>query len=59
MYFLTLLGTAWLGLQIFNFRKSPFLKPFVRELISDYALAMSVIVFSLVGAVGFSAIKVI
>ena len=50
------LGTAWLGLQIFNFRKSPYLKPFIRELISDYALAFSVIVFSLIGAIGFKAI---
>ena len=55
--FILTLGTAWLGLQIFNFRKSPYLASFVRELISDYALAMSVIVFSLVGAVGFSEIK--
>ena len=51
------LGTAWLGLQIFNFRKSPFLKPFIRELISDYALAFAVIVFSLIGAIGFSEIE--
>lgn len=46
-------GTVWLGLQIFNFRHSPFLSPFVRELISDYALAFSVIIFSLIGSVGF------
>ena len=51
------LGTAWLGLQIFNFRKSPYLKPFIRELISDYALAFAVIVFSLIGAIGFSEIQ--
>ena len=51
------LGTAWLGLQIFNFRKSPYLKPFLRELISDYALAFAVIVFSLIGAIGFSEIE--
>ena len=52
------LGTAWLGLNIFNFRKSPFLPSLIRELISDYALAISVIVFSLIGSVGFSAIKI-
>lgn len=51
------LGTAWFGLLIFNFRKSPFLPSSIRELISDYALALSVIVFSLIGSVGFSAIK--
>ena len=47
------LGTAWFGLQIYNFRKSPFLSPVIRELISDYALAISVIVFSLIGSIGF------
>jgi sodium borate transporter 11 len=51
------LGTAWLGLQIHTFRKSPFLASAVRELIADYALAISVIVFSLIGSIGFKAIK--
>ena len=50
-------GTVWLGLQIFNFRHSPFLSPFVRELISDYALAFSVIIFSVIGSVGFKVFK--
>ena len=50
-------GTVWLGLQIFNFRHSPFLSPFVRELISDYALAFSVIIFSVIGSVGFKVLK--
>jgi hypothetical protein len=43
--------------KITSFRKSPYLLGWMRELIADYALALSVIVFSLIGSIGFKAIK--
>ena len=51
---LLMLGTLWLGLTLFNFKKTPFLSKRKREILSDYALPVSVIVFSLIGAVLFS-----
>ncbi|CAG5077689.1 Oidioi.mRNA.OKI2018_I69.PAR.g8788.t1.cds [Oikopleura dioica] len=51
------IATAWFGLQITSFRKSPYLLGWMRELIADYALALSVIVFSLIGSIGFKEIK--
>ena len=51
---LLMLGTLWLGLTLFNFKKTPFLSKRKREILSDYALPVSVIVMSLIGAVLFS-----
>ncbi|CBY35433.1 unnamed protein product [Oikopleura dioica] len=51
------IATAWFGLQISSFRKSPYLLGWMRELIADYALALSVIVFSIIGSIGFNDIK--
>jgi len=44
-----MLGTLWLGVTLFNFKKTPFLSRRKREILSDYALPVSVIVFSLIG----------
>jgi len=44
-----MLGTLWLGVTLFNFKKTPFLSKRKREILSDYALPVSVIVFSLIG----------
>merc|ERR1711920_7371 len=57
LWMLLALGTVWLGMWLFNFRKSVFLAGWLRELCSDYALAIAVLVFSLIGSGGFSLIK--
>ena len=48
-----MLGTLWLGVTLFNFKKTPFLSRRKREILSDYALPVAVIVFSLIGSVLF------
>uniref|UniRef100_UPI00398EF1CF solute carrier family 4 member 11 n=1 Tax=Pristiophorus japonicus TaxID=55135 RepID=UPI00398EF1CF len=53
-----MLGTLWLGYTLFQFKKSPFLHARVREILSDCALPISVIVFSFVGSFLFRDIKV-
>merc|ERR1719436_121840 len=44
-----MLGTLWLGVTLFNFKQTPFLSRRKREFLSDYALPVSVVVFSLIG----------
>ena len=53
-----MLGTLWLGVTLFNFKKTPFLSRPKREILSDYALPVAVVVFSLIGSIGFSPTKV-
>ena len=48
-----MLGTLWLGVTLFNFKQTPFLSRRKREILSDYALPVSVVVFSLIGTVLF------
>ena len=55
---LLMLGTMWLGLTLFNFKQTPFLSRRKREILSDYALPVAVIVFSLIGSVLFYPTKV-
>ena len=52
-----MLGTLWLGVTLYDFTKTPFLNKSKREYLSDYALPVAVIVFSLVGSVLFSDVK--
>ncbi|KAI1292494.1 Sodium bicarbonate transporter-like protein 11 [Halotydeus destructor] len=49
-----MLGTLWLSLTIFEFKDSAYLTPGIRELLSEYALPLGVIVFSFVGMTAFS-----
>lgn len=51
------LGTVWLGMFLFNFRKSPYLNGASREFFSDYSLACAVIIMSLVGSHLFKEVK--
>ncbi|XP_040575078.1 solute carrier family 4 member 11 isoform X2 [Lepeophtheirus salmonis] len=44
------LGTVALGLTFFNFTKTPYLSAKKRELLSDYALPVAVIIFSIIGS---------
>ena len=53
-----MLGTVWLGVTLFEFTKTPFLNKAKREILSDYALPVAVIVFSIIGTVLFSAVEV-
>eukprot|EP00095_Tigriopus_kingsejongensis_P000918 maker-scaffold186_size273091-snap-gene-1.39 protein:Tk00918 transcript:maker-scaffold186_size273091-snap-gene-1.39-mRNA-1 annotation:"hypothetical protein DAPPUDRAFT_40435" len=53
-----MLGTLWLGVTLFDFTKTPFLNKRKREILSDYALPVSVVVFSLIGTILFSGVQV-
>lgn len=53
-----MLGTLWLGVTLFNFKQTPFLSRRKREILSDYALPVAVVVFSLIGTVLFYPTKV-
>ncbi len=50
-------GTVWLGVTLFEFNKRPFLNKNKRELLSEYALPVSVVVFCIIGRVLFSQVK--
>nr|XP_031530903.1 sodium bicarbonate transporter-like protein 11 isoform X3 [Vicugna pacos] len=54
---LLMLGTLWLSYTLYQFKKSPYLHPRVREILSDCALPISVLTFSLIGSYGFKEIK--
>ncbi|XP_078353100.1 solute carrier family 4 member 11-like isoform X2 [Oculina patagonica] len=45
-YAVVSLGTVWIGLALYNFRKSPFLDAGKREALADYALVVAVLVMS-------------
>ncbi|KAL2077489.1 hypothetical protein ACEWY4_026993 [Coilia grayii] len=47
---LLMLGTLWLGYALFLIKRSPFLHAKVREVVSDCALPISVVVFSFIGS---------
>ncbi|XP_038600946.1 sodium bicarbonate transporter-like protein 11 isoform X1 [Tachyglossus aculeatus] len=52
-----MLGTLWLGHTLYQFKKSPYLHAHVREILSDCALPISVLTFSLVGSYFFREIE--
>ncbi|KAH0615739.1 hypothetical protein JD844_026134 [Phrynosoma platyrhinos] len=52
-----MLGTLWLGHTLYQFKKSPYLHARVREILSDCALPISVLTFSVVGSYFFKEIK--
>ncbi|XP_024415464.2 solute carrier family 4 member 11 isoform X2 [Desmodus rotundus] len=54
---LIMLGTLWLGYTLYQFKKSPYLHPYMRETLSDCALPISVLTFSLICSYGFREIK--
>ena len=53
LYLILMFGTVWLGLKLFDFVKTPYLSARKRELLSDYSLPVAVVVFSIIGSVGF------
>ncbi|KAI6224190.1 HCO3-cotransp domain-containing protein [Aphelenchoides besseyi] len=56
LYMLLMFGTLWLGMFLYNFRKTPYLTRSRREWLADYALPASVLIMSFLGAYGFSEI---
>ncbi|XP_028000523.2 solute carrier family 4 member 11 isoform X1 [Eptesicus fuscus] len=54
---LIMLGTLWLGNTLYQLKKSPYLHPHMREILSDCALPIAVLTFSLIGSYGFKKIK--
>ncbi|XP_048364785.1 solute carrier family 4 member 11 isoform X2 [Sphaerodactylus townsendi] len=52
-----MLGTLWLGHTLYQFKKSPYLHARVREILSDCALPISVLIFSVVGSYFFQEIE--
>ncbi|KHN80811.1 Sodium bicarbonate transporter-like protein 11 [Toxocara canis] len=57
LYMLLMFGTLWLGLFLYNFRKTPYLTRSRREWLADYALPASVLIMSFTGAYCFSDIE--
>lgn len=53
---LIMLGTLWLGYTLYQLKKSPYLHPCMREILSDCALPIAVLTFSLIGSYGFKKI---
>ncbi|XP_073467134.1 solute carrier family 4 member 11 isoform X5 [Aquarana catesbeiana] len=51
-------GTLWLGHTLYQFKKSPYLHSRVREMLSDCALPISVLTFSVVGSYFFQDISI-
>ncbi|KAB7507658.1 Sodium bicarbonate transporter-like protein 11 [Armadillidium nasatum] len=57
LFLLLMFGTLWLGLLLYNFNKTPYLNANKREILADYALPVAVVVFSFIGSLGFSDVK--
>lgn len=56
LYLLLTLGTVWLGTFLYKFKQTPYLTSAKRELLTDYALPVSVIIMSLTGSFLFKQI---
>ncbi|XP_076002800.1 solute carrier family 4 member 11 isoform X2 [Genypterus blacodes] len=54
---LLMLGTLWMGYTLYQFKRSPFLHAKVREVLSDCALPISVLLFSFIGSYVFNDIE--
>ncbi|MED6278059.1 hypothetical protein CHARACLAT_019791, partial [Characodon lateralis] len=54
---LLMLGTLWMGYTLYQFKRSPFLHAKVREVLSDCALPISVLLFSFIGSYIFNDIE--
>jgi len=57
LFVILMLGTVWLSVRIFEFNSSPFLSSSLREFVSDYALPLSVIIFSFIGSYLFKEVE--
>ncbi|XP_075868092.1 solute carrier family 4 member 11-like isoform X2 [Nelusetta ayraudi] len=50
---LLMLGTLWLGYALYLIKRSPYLNGKIREVVSDCALPISVVIFSFIGSYCF------
>nr|XP_037287902.1 LOW QUALITY PROTEIN: sodium bicarbonate transporter-like protein 11 [Rhipicephalus microplus] len=57
LFLMLTLGTCMLGVTLYNFNKTPYLHSYLRNLLSDYALPVAVVVFSFVGSFMFRDVK--
>ncbi|XP_032782535.2 sodium bicarbonate transporter-like protein 11 isoform X2 [Daphnia magna] len=57
LFLFLMLGTVWVGVFIFNFKKTPFLSTGKREALADYALPIAVLTMSFVGSFLFQDVK--
>ena len=57
LYLLLTLGTVWLGTFLYKFKQTPYLTSAKRELLTDYALPVAVIIMSLIGSLVFGKIN--
>lgn len=57
LFLMLTLGTCMLGVTLYNFNKTPYLHTYLRNLLSDYALPVAVVVFSFVGSFVFRDVK--
>ncbi len=57
LYILLTLGTVWLGTFLYKFKQTPYLTSAKREVLTDYALPVSVIIMSLIGSLLFGKIN--
>ncbi|XP_071952176.1 solute carrier family 4 member 11-like [Antedon mediterranea] len=58
LYVILMFGTLWVGVLLYNTTKSPLLDASKRELLTDYALPVSVLFMSFIGSYVFRDIKV-
>ncbi|RWS14825.1 anion exchange protein-like protein [Dinothrombium tinctorium] len=58
LYLLLVLGTVALAIYLYSLNQTPFFVGFIRETISDYALPISVLVFSFIASFVFREIEV-
>lgn len=54
---LLMLGTLWLGYALFLIKRSPYMNGKIREVVSDCALPISVVIFSFIGSYLFIDVK--
>ncbi|CAB3410439.1 unnamed protein product [Caenorhabditis bovis] len=57
LFIFLMFGTVWLGMTIMSFRSSPYLSRRKRDVLSDYALPISVLVFALISFFLFYHVK--
>lgn len=57
LYLLLTLGTVWFGTFLYKFKQTPYLTSAKRELLTDYALPVSVIIMSFIGSILFNQIN--
>ncbi|XP_070544540.1 solute carrier family 4 member 11-like [Ptychodera flava] len=53
LFLLLMMGVPWIGITLYRFKRSPFLATLWRELLSNQALAITVIIWSFVGSYCF------